>query len=327
MKEDIFMNKDISVNENKRIDILPQIGNLYKVNLHTHSTLSDGNFTPEELKRLYVSEGYSAVAFTDHRAFIPHPDLTDDSFVALTGAELDFTAMDNGCWECAVHINAISRDENHTGSYERMPLDYSLINKTVEKLKADGCYVTLNHPVWSNMSTEDMFKVKGVDAVEIFNSIGVMFNNYADDTPLYEYYLRHGGKAGLVAGDDTHKIFEDGTPFMEYYRSFTMLKAKELTYESLMDALEHGDCYASTGPVFKNLWLDGDILHVECSPVFGVYVHSRYMNIKTQDVRRTDCITETELDISEIRKSGSPYIWVQLRDLSGGKAWANPYWF
>ena len=47
MKEDILMNKDISINENKRIDILPQSGNLYKVNLHTHSTLSDGNFTPE----------------------------------------------------------------------------------------------------------------------------------------------------------------------------------------------------------------------------------------------------------------------------------------
>ena len=86
------------------------------------------------------------------------------------------------------------------------------------------------------------------------------------------------------------------------------------------------DSYSSTGPEFKNLWIEGDILHVECSPVFGVYVHTKYLTVKTQDVRKTDSITHTELDISELREA-SPYIWVQLRDLTGGKAWSNPYWF
>ena len=38
-----------------RTYILPESGNLYKVNLHTHSTLSDGAFAPEELKAYYES--------------------------------------------------------------------------------------------------------------------------------------------------------------------------------------------------------------------------------------------------------------------------------
>ena len=65
------------------IELLPRSGNFYKVNLHTHSTLSDGNFTPLELKDLYLSNGYDAIAFTDHRKCIPHLDLTDEKFWQL----------------------------------------------------------------------------------------------------------------------------------------------------------------------------------------------------------------------------------------------------
>ena len=275
---------------------------------------------------MYSAEGYSAVALTDHRRMIPHTDLSDGRFIALTGTEIDFTEQDEHGWLVSVHLNAIAKNPEATASYQRMPLDYKLIRDTVANLRSDGCFVTLNHPVWSNMTTEDMLAVGDVDAVEIFNSIGVMFNNYTDDSPLYESYIRRGGRAMIVAGDDSHKIFEDGSPFMEYYRSFTMVKASELSYDAIFDALSRGDTYSSTGPEFKSLWLDGDILHVECSPVFGVYVHTKYLTVKTQDVSKTDSITHTELDISALRKV-SPYIWVQLRDLSGGKAWSNPYWF
>jgi histidinol phosphatase-like PHP family hydrolase len=38
----------------------------YKVNLHTHTTLSDGHRTPEEVAQIYAEQGYDAVAFTDH---------------------------------------------------------------------------------------------------------------------------------------------------------------------------------------------------------------------------------------------------------------------
>ena len=38
----------------------------YKVGLHTHTTLSDGKKTPEEMARIYKNAGYDAVAITDH---------------------------------------------------------------------------------------------------------------------------------------------------------------------------------------------------------------------------------------------------------------------
>ncbi|MBR2343518.1 MAG: hypothetical protein IKA64_04615 [Clostridia bacterium] len=312
--------------KNECIEILPRSYNKYKINLHTHSTFSDGNFTPEELKRIYMKEGYSAVAFTDHRECISHNELTDDEFVALTGTELDFTLLSDAGWVDCVHINALSREPDKRRSYEKMPLDYELINKTVDELRRDNFFVTVNHPVWSNMSSDDVLRIKGADAIEIVNGIGVVFNNYSDDSAHYEYFIRKGGRAVPVAGDDSHKIFEDGTPYHEYCTTFTTVFAKELSYGAIIDALDAGRSYASTGPRFESIRLVGDKLCVECSNVFGVYVHSKYLTLKTQDVRKTDSITYTEIDISDIRAK-SPYFWVSIRDTKGGKAWATPYWF
>ncbi len=95
----------------KTVELLPKRGNFYKVNLHTHSTCSDGNFTPLELKELYLSKGYDGIACTDHRKSIPHPELTDEKFVVITGTELDFSQKDEkGNLLKAVHLNAISYD-------------------------------------------------------------------------------------------------------------------------------------------------------------------------------------------------------------------------
>lgn len=325
-------------NSMNRVDILPKEGNLYKVNLHVHSTLSDGRFTPQELKEFYMTQGYHAVAFTDHRKCIPHNDLTDENFLALTGMELDFSLNDKyGNLFKAVHLNAISYDpekeivakDGEQASElikQGRPMEFPLINQTVAELKKEGFYVILNHPVWSNMSSDDVAQVQGFDAMEVFNSIAVMFNNYSDDSAVYQYFLRAGGKAAPIAADDCHRNFPDGTPSTEYAQAFVMVKAKELTYRAIMDAIKAGNFYASTGPMFENLWLEGDILHIECSPVSGVYVHSGSLVKKSTVSEKTDCITRMEVDISEIRTCSS-HIWVQLRDTKGGKAWATPYWF
>lgn len=319
--------EDNNTSSEEKIWLLPESGNLYKVNMHSHSTISDGSFSPKELKHLYMEKGYHAVVFSDHRKCVPHTDLTDENFVALTGTELDFGYCDeSGLTRKIVHINAIAKDPNLTFEKVSMPLDYDLINEVIGEMKEMGCFVTVNHPVFSDMSTDDLLRLKGMDGVEIYNSIGTMFNNYSDDSAFYEYFLRAGGKAMPVAGDDCHMHYEDGTPFEEYFQGFTVVKAPELTYNALVKGIAEGAHYASTGPMFKNLWLEGNMLHVQCSPVCGVFVHGKYLFYKAVEVERTDKLTDVTLDISGLR-AVSPYIWVQLRDSQGKKAWAVPYWF
>ena len=317
-----FMN-----NEKNYKELLSRSANKYKLSLHTHSTFSDGNFTPEQLKKMYMAEGYSAIAFSDHGNCIPHTELTDENFVALTAVELDFNIGDeNGKLASSVHLNAIAKNPTLARQYKSELLDYEFVNETIRNLKDDGFFVTVNHPVWSNLSTDDLLKIQGADAVEVHNSLAVFSYNYSDDSAFYEYFLRKGGRALPIAADDTHNAFEDGSPFLEYYKGFTMVAAPELSYTSIMDALSAGNIFASTGPLFESIWLEGDLLHVECSPVCGVYVHSKCMILNAHIIRKTDSITHAVIDISKIRE-GSPYFWVQLRNTHGEKAWSAPFWF
>ena len=61
----------------------------YKANLHCHSTISDGAKTPEELKEMYMNQGYSIIAYTDHDIMLPHFELADENFLPLTGFEIE----------------------------------------------------------------------------------------------------------------------------------------------------------------------------------------------------------------------------------------------
>ena len=70
-----------------RINLLPEEGKFYKVNMHSHSNLSDGVQTPEQLKEIYKAHGYSAIAYTEHEALFDFTSLNDDDFIAITSYE------------------------------------------------------------------------------------------------------------------------------------------------------------------------------------------------------------------------------------------------
>jgi len=57
----------------------------FKVNLHTHTTFSDGKNTPKEMVEAYKELGYGAVAITDHDVFTPPPDV--EGITVLQGCE------------------------------------------------------------------------------------------------------------------------------------------------------------------------------------------------------------------------------------------------
>ena len=75
--------------------LLPENGRFYKANLHSHSTVSDGERTPEELKAMYKARGYSVFAYTDHDNFVTHNELTDDEFLVINGHEASASSLNS----------------------------------------------------------------------------------------------------------------------------------------------------------------------------------------------------------------------------------------
>ena len=97
--------------------LIPEGGNFYKANLHSHTTLSDGKLTPEQMKELYKSHGYSIISFTEHGKFFNHNDMTEDDFLVLNGYEPSITEnMDDPGYHfrrtCHMCMIAIDKEKN-----------------------------------------------------------------------------------------------------------------------------------------------------------------------------------------------------------------------
>ncbi len=296
-----------------RTYLLPPEGNLYKANLHCHTTVSDGDFSPAQIKDFYKSRGYHAVAFTDHQVCTPHPELNDDSFVALTGIEIAYGIRKS----TSIHACGIARNPEtelqHPNTIEN---DIDKLNDGIRLLKDKNFITTLNHPRWSGISTAEIAAIQGFANMEVVNGYELMLDGYGDSSACYEEALRSGRKIRPIACDDSHHQSDPGKPGYEFFQGFTVLKAPALRYKSLIEALDNGAFFASTGPMIKNLWLEEGILHLECSPVRGVYVHGNLYRHRASKVVHEDTITRLDLELGNTF-ADSRYLFIKIMDTQG----------
>ena len=305
-----------------RTYLLPPEGNLYKANLHCHTTVSDGDFSPAEVKDFYKEKGYHAVAFTDHQICLPHPELTDEGFVALTGIEIAYGIRKS----TSIHACGIARDPKATLHHPNtIKNDIRKLNEGIRLLNNKDFITTLNHPRWSGISTADIAAIQGFSNMEVVNGYEMMLDGYGDSSACYEEALRAGRRILPLATDDNHHASIPGKPGYEFFQGFTVLKAPALRYDYLIEALDTGAFFASTGPMIHNLWLEDSILHLECSPVRGVYVHGHLYRHRASKVVSDDAITCLELDIGNAF-ADSQYLFVKIMDTRGRCAWVCPLW-
>lgn len=293
-------------------------GRFWRGNLHTHSTLSDGHRSPEEVCRFYETHGYDFLALTEHfmeRFGWPVVDTSpyrNERFTTIIGAELHppVDAMELGReW----HILAVG-----------LPLDFApsppqetgpeLARRALEA----GAYVAAAHPQWYLMTDRDVAALGPIHAVEIFNAGCHDDNDTADSTYMLDLALARGQRLTACATDDAH--FVPNTH--DRAAGWVMVKSETLDPDALLAALKAGDYYSSTGPVIHDLRIEpGKRLCVRCSPaerVFLLGANARYQAIGEQG------ITEAEFDLSAWE---SPYARVLVRNAAGKKAWTNPIWF
>lgn len=328
--------------------LLTDKGRFYKANLHVHTTVSDGEMTPEEIKRIYMERGYSIVAFTDHEIMVPHPELTDDSFLALTSTEI---SVNERC-DCdfhftkTYHLNIYSPEEGkscfntfdrskmwlaHSYGYITEEQDkcglerkYSIesVNEVIRLANSEGCLVSYNHPVWSLQDYSDYIDLKGLWGVELYNT-GCARNGYFDSEKPLDDLLRAGEGVFPLATDDAHKL-------CDCFAGFVMVRSEKLDYAGVFSALKRGDFYCSTGPTFDEISIDDGVVRVLSSPVkyVGVSTDTRLLFAKSA---KEDFLTDTTLDIKWYldlagqRINQHRYIRITLVDEFGNRAYSRAY--
>ena len=320
--------------------------NQYRANLHCHTTVSDGRLTPEEVKQAYKSHGYSVVAFTDHDVMIPHHDLTDADFVALTGFETEINEISGGLkptedypfrrQKCC-HICMIALDGNNdvqplfnpdeyfvgkSGEYRHLVKydpskppyvrKYSDIEKFMKEGSDSGFFVTYNHPCWSLQDYSDYMQYKSMHAMEISN-YDCIKSGYNDYNPrVYDDILRGGTKIFAIGADDNHKE-------NDMFGCYVKILADSLDYNSITKSLADGLFYAVTGdggPDIYELSIDGLNVHVKCSPCESIAVTT---GIRRAYIQRGEDLTEATFEIHP----ESNYFRLTLTDKNGRKADTN----
>ena len=311
----------------KKIDLLKPFPS-YKANLHCHSTLSDGKLTPEDLKTAHMAEGYSIVAYTDHRHYAWHKELTDENFLALAAYEVDMNEWPDRPGDFdrvkTYHLNLYDKQpamEKEAVLPERRYGDIHYLNQYIEDMRQKGFLVCYNHPYWSLQTLDDYRDIRGCFAMEIYNHGCEIDGLYGYNPQVYDEMLRTGNRLYCVSTDDNHNWYPFGHPMCDSFGGFVMIQAPELEYNAVMQALEQGDFYSSMGPEFYEISLEGRTLRIDCSPVQKIYVQTqgRFCHKAVAPVGETLTHAEFELNGNE------GYIRVDLRDAQGLHANSNAY--
>lgn len=335
--------------------LLGKHGNFYKANLHTHTIISDGVLSAQEVKKLYQKKDYKVVAFTDHEVIVPHMELTDENFVAITSYEVAVNAprpdylLGNVEYLKTYHLNFyaknpeqdfspcfnkqclwLSQMENYVSKNQEKiayPFSYSVecINDILKKAKENDFLVCYNHPVWSEQSYPDYIDLKGLWGIEVYNH-GSTLNGLTETDMPFDDLLKAGNCLVPIASDDTHQEWEA-------FGGFSMIEAEKLDYQSIFHAMAEQRLYSSQGPLIDEVSIDGDELKICCSKVSAIFLNSER---RWKKVKHGKDLTHAIFDISdwkkgneETKKKGTkvttPFLRLTIIDENGKKAWTRGY--
>jgi hypothetical protein len=323
-------------------------GNFYKANLHLHTTVSDGELTPQQAKREYMKRGYSILAYTDHEVLVPHNDLSDENFLAITSYECHINErIENSAFPFVktYHLNFYAKDKNATVSpcfnvgaiwlnhsleyvTDEMrkieyPLTYSVdcINDMLKKAAEHGFLVSYNHPVWSLQSQADYIDLNGLWAVEIYNAEAAL-TGFPDTEQPFIDLLRAGNAVLPIASDDTHRK-------ERAFYGFTMIEAEKLDYETVLKAMEEGTMYASNGPLIQEISVEGSRLKIVCSEVDAIILNTerRWSRIVSgKNLTSAEFELKEYLEANRVYAHRKPlYVRLTIVDKQGRKAWSRAY--
>ncbi len=278
-------------------------GRWFKGNTHLHSTASDGGRTFTELADLYASANYDFLFRTDHWVCsdaaadgAPHPLLW------LDGIELDGQDRTGAGFHvvCLGAVHGIRREDG---------LEAGML-----AARQQGALTILAHPHWCGNSLQDCLRWR-FDGVEIYNHVCHWLNGKSGGLVHWDAALMQNPATLGFAVDDAHLRPEHPG----WNGGWIVVNASDCTADEIIRCIRRGNFYSSCGPRIHSLSFDGDLLHVETSPVrFARLVGpgARGMRLGTFD---GDLIESLSIRVPTDWR----YIYLDIEDPEGRRAWTN----
>jgi hypothetical protein len=223
----------------------------YKGNTHTHTLNSDGDSTPDEVVRWYREHRYQFLVLTDHNFLTSVDGLNalhgaDERFLVLKGEEVSARFDDKPLHLNGLDVNAIVMPQSGTSVVD-------VLQRNVDAIRQANGIPHINHPNfrWA-ITKEELGQVRNNRLFEIFNGHPQVNNVGGGGTAgieeAWDSILSNGLLLYGVAVDDAHNFKDPGNPDVAGPgRGWVMVRAARLEARAILEAMERGEFYASTG--------------------------------------------------------------------------------
>jgi len=237
----------------------------FKGNTHSHTRISDGNASPEDVVKWYHDHGYNFLALTDHNKFvnpdsIKLPENARKDFILIPGIEVTGKRV--------IHTTGLN-----VHGYIHPGFEYNsvteVIQHQIDSIIAGSGLPILNHPNFrSGAHASQILPVKGLHMLELFNGHPSVYNWGLDDVHAsvetkWDSLLTLGQKYYAVASDDVHHFDQFFPERANPGRGWVMVKSNVLSADSITAALARGDFYASNGVILETILLTGTTFTVK----------------------------------------------------------------
>jgi hypothetical protein len=246
-----------------------------------------------------------------------------------------------------IHLNATNLRDliKPQGGNSVLEVMQNNVNAVIAERQRTGrpILVHLNHPNYGwAVTADELAQVKGERFFEVFNGHpGV--RNYGDETHagterMWDLVLAarltqpDGEVLYGLATDDSHNYHEFGLKKVNPGRGWVVVRARHLTPDSIIAAMERGDFYASTGVRMSEVEVEGDGVCLAIDGELGVTYRTEFIGtlaandaerakVKLEDIGRVLAVSN---EMTPEYKFTGRELYVRAR-VTSSKPHPNPY--
>jgi hypothetical protein len=298
-------------------------GRWYKGNTHTHTLNSDGDSAPDDVVRWYRSHGYQFLVLTDHNYLTEVAGLNqvfafNERFLLVRGEEVTDKFGD-----MSLHINSLDASGLVEPQGGTSVLD--TLQRNVNAIRNANGIPHINHPNYRWSVTADQLRqVKNNRLFEIYNGHPEVNNVGGGGVPgleeAWDSILTSGVLLYGLAVDDAHVFLQPGNPAVAGPgRGWIMVRSDRLAARPLLDAMERGDFYASTGVTLRDYQASAKQIKVTVQATTFSKYRIQFIGSGGRLLREV-VAPEATYDI----KGDEGYVRARILESNGRMAWCQP---
>jgi hypothetical protein len=303
----------------------PAAGRWYKGNTHTHTLNSDGDSTPDDVTKWYREHGYRFLVLSDHNVLTGVDGLNAvhgaaEQFLLIKGEEVT-----NRFGDKPLHINGLDVSSVVEAQHGSSVSD--VLQRSVDAIRKAGGVPHINHPNfgWA-ITTDDLKAVRNDRLFEIYNGHHQVNNLGGGGVPgmeeVWDRILSSGKLIYGLADDDAHVFKQPGNPNVPGPgRGWVFVRAERLAARPIVEALDRGDFYASTGVELA----DYQVTEKAITIAIKTEPSSKY---RVQFIGRDGAILSEAVSspAAYAFKGDELYVRAKVLESNGRIAWTQPVW-